>query len=1348
MPATLDKITDFPALVDYLRDELEWPIAADIGLDEATYDVTPEEIGLRSSVVGGGIEIKQLRPLNRVQPWGVFFLNLPSAKLPVTLVRNILGKLAIKKRASANKSEQAAFAKHDLLFIAATGSTPDRRLAFAHFADDDVKGDAATLKVLGWDADDTPRRLGLTEASLRTKLHWPDDPVDVDQWRKQWGEAFAHADTPTVVRESKQMAKELAALARRIRDRAKDLIAAQTANGSLVKLHKAFKEALIHDLTPEGFADTYAQTIAYGLLSTAISRASGALTQDDMAANVAGTSPFLKEMLGTFIEAGGRKSGKAQGLDFDELGITDVVELLRNADMEAVLADFDRKNPDEDPVIHFYELFLKQYDAAQKVKRGVFYTPRPVVGFIVRSVDEVLRTEFGLEDGLASTATWEEVIAASKGKEGAEIVLPKGAKDSDPFVRILDPATGTGTFLVECIDLIHTTMVKKWKAAGKRDGEVGALWNAYVPAHLLPRLTGFELMMAPYAIAHVKLGLKLADTGYAFRSNEPARIYLTNALEPAQDTDMQLAFMSEALAHEARAANKAKETSFTVVVGNPPYKGESANPSKDAKGKLTAAGKLIQHFFLVDGKPLGERNAKWVNNDYSKFYAYSERILKTAGTGVIGFITSNSWLDSPTFRGVRASLLDTFSQMWIIDCHGNVSKSEKAPDGTPDKGVFEIEEGTNITVGMHATKRRIVYQHDLLGKSADKYAWLNKHSALSGAKVALAASPPLRQLVPVDATNVAEFDAFPSLEFAMPLRSVGMATARDNLTLHFSYLELVDTTNKFLSLDPEDARAHFVLGKDARDWKVKLAQQDLRSASIDKLAERVLYRPMDERWTAYSGKTKGFICMPRGEFMSHMRSMPNVGLITSRLTKGERFAHAAATDKVTEVICLSPKTSNNGFLFPLWLKPQGTETRTLPNIAPAFAASVAALTGLTYDDCIEGSKQGALGGILPERAEQTAMFAPARRERGKSGESFGPRDLFDYIFAVLHSPAYRARYADYLRSDFARIPLPGSRAVFEALVPLGTELVALHLLDAESLPILKDPKGVRLAGSGEARVAYKPEYDAKLGRVTINATRWFESIPQVTWDFHVGGYQPAQKWLKDRAARGGKKASDGRVLTDEDILHYRRMIVALTRTSELMQQVDAVVEDYGGWPGAFVAASSPAPAQLPALAAVPDGSWTWLPSIQPRDRLRYAAQYALWQMDPGHDASRIRFVIASLAEPALLTPLLSDDDRAAWLRLIGPDAQPSVGVVRLRPEINGAWRAMFETMITSGQLTEQSDGSWSRGQYFSDSGLDAFSIDAQRTAFAIRAVETIEVSNLKIAVAAEDNVVWASFGIG
>ena len=535
----------------------------------------------------------------------------------------ILGRLTVKKRQASNDPSRPAFLKSDLLFITSTGAGAERRLAFAHFQDDPLGGNAATLKILGWDGDDTPRRLALTKSTLAAKLHWPDNPADTEHWRAQWSAAFTRADTRTVVRDSKAMAKALAALARRIRARATELIEAQTADGSLVKLHAAFKEALIHDLKPAGFADTYAQTITYGLLSTAISRASGALTQDDMTANVAGTSPFLKEMLGQFIEAGGKKAGRASAnLDFDELGVGEVVELLRNADMDAVLADFDRKNPDEDPVIHFYELFLKEYDAEQKVKRGVFYTPRPVVGFIVRSVDEVLRTEFHLADGLASTATWGEVIAASAARGDAKpITLPAGAALADPFVRILDPATGTGTFLVECVDLIHKTMLAKWQAEKRSKAEIKALWNAYVPKHLLPRLTGFELMMAPYAIAHVKLGLKLSDTGYTFGSDARARIYLTNALEPARE--MQLDFSFAALAHEAIAANDAKLAIHTIVIGNPPYSSSVSEPPSLMK----RLGEWK--------KALGETKAD-LNREEWKFLKLASVIIECSGVGQIG----------------------------------------------------------------------------------------------------------------------------------------------------------------------------------------------------------------------------------------------------------------------------------------------------------------------------------------------------------------------------------------------------------------------------------------------------------------------------------------------------------------------------------------------------------------------------------------------------------------------------------------------------------------------------------------------------------------------------------------
>jgi len=1165
MAAALDQITDFPALVEYLRDELEWPIPEDISLDDATYDVTPEELGLKAEAIGGGIEIKQLRPLNRAQPWGVFFLNLPNAKLPVTLVRNILGKLAVKKRASANKSQQAAFAKHDLLFIAATGASSERRLAFAHFANDEIKGDAAILKVLGWDANDTPRRLGLTEASLKIKLHWPDDPTNADHWRKQWGEAFTHSDTRAVVRDSRAMAVALAALARRIRERAKELIAAQTDTGSLVQLHRAFKEALIHDLTPEGFADTYAQTIAYGLLSAAISRSSGALVQENVTDVVHPTSPFLKEMLGTFIEAGGRRPGKANaGLDFDELGITEVVELLRNADMEAVLADFDRRNPDEDPVIHFYELFLREYDAEQKVKRGVFYTPRPVVGFIVRSVDEVLRTEFGLEDGLASTATWGEVIATSKGKEGADIKLPEGAKASDPFVRILDPATGTGTFLVECVDLIHKTMVRRWSKEGLGKGpthpNIKALWNEYVPKHLLPRLTGFELMMAPYAIAHVKLGLKLADTGYNFGSDARAQIYLTNALEPAQDLDMQLDFMSEALAHEAKAANEAKEVRFTAVIGNPPYSNF---------GQLNQMPSILA--LLSDYKrDLDEKKIN-LNDDFIKFIRFAQHSIVQSNVGVIGFITNNVFIDGITHRQMRKHLLGEFDRMMILDLHGSSRKQEVAPDGSLDENVFDIQQGVGISIfirretGLRAT----VMQGDLWGSYDTKVNALTGRVAPELATSSLSPREPQFWLAP-RREGPSEYVNFPKVQADIFIETnAGIQTKRDELVYSFTEEELIKRTAHFCSLGEKDARRVFGLPEDGRDWTVRAAQMDLGSGKA--INAQILRRPFDLRWSRYSGRTKGFMAYPRAPLMLSALSH-NVLLLTVRNARRGNVDSFFVSRGLVDKDGVSP--FDNATFFPLYRynvqQPEVVAAeKAHVNIAPAFAVRVAACTGLTYDDCVEGAKQAVLGGILPKKAEQTAMFAPAPRERGQPGKGFGPRDLFDYTYAVLHSLDYRKRYADYLKSDFARIPLPGSRGLFEALVALGTELVALHLLDVETLPFLKDPKGIRLAGSGEARVEKKPEFNAALGRVEISARRWFEIVPQVAWDFPVGGYHPAQKWLKDRAAKGGKKAIDGRVLTDDDILHYRRIIVALTRTAELMPMIDEVIEKHGGWPGAF-----------------------------------------------------------------------------------------------------------------------------------------------------------------------------------
>ena len=604
----LQAIRTFPSLVKYLRDDLGWPIDAD-RWDDLYFDYEAEELGIDARTAAKIAGIKQLRPLADGQPWGIFFVKFEPKRLPVVALRRILSRLVIRKRASSRKADQPSWHLHDLLFISNYGEGEDRKITFAHFAQENGSSDLPTLKVLGWDDADTALHIDHVHKELTQHLCWPDDETDLEGWRESWSATFTlrHRE---VITTSKALSIHLAQLATRIRKRVNAILAHETDKGPLRTLMAAFKEALIHDLSEDDFADTYAQTITYGLLSARVSRPAG-LVAENIIDMMPPTNPFLRDLLSTFLTVGGRK-GK---IDFDEVGINDVVNALRDANMEAVLRDFGDRNPAEDPVIHFYELFLKEYDAKKRMQRGVFYTPRPVVSYIVRSVHELLQSEFGLEDGLADTTTWGEMA-----RKHWDLTIPEGTDPDSPFVVILDPACGTGTFLVEAIDAIYKAMTAKWRKAGKTDlYDIPRLWNRYVADHLLPRLHGYELLMAPYAIAHMKIGLKLFETGYKFASDERARIYLTNALEPPRA--FQASFDVPALAHEAKAVNQVKRRqAFNVVIGNPPYSGISSNMAPWIDGLLKGTlpdGTSTASYYHVDGQPLGERKL-WLQDDYVK----------------------------------------------------------------------------------------------------------------------------------------------------------------------------------------------------------------------------------------------------------------------------------------------------------------------------------------------------------------------------------------------------------------------------------------------------------------------------------------------------------------------------------------------------------------------------------------------------------------------------------------------------------------------------------------------------------------------------------------------------------
>lgn len=712
----LARIRDFTQLVVYLRDDLGWPIGSD-QFEELTFEYTPEEIGVDMKNAAKIQEIKRLRPLVSGQPWGIFFIKFEPKRLPVVALRRILSQVAIKKRASSHQSERQAWAIEDLLFISNFGEGEERHITFAHFSTPQTRHDLPTLKVLGWDNLDTPLHLDAIASELTEHLAWPDDVDDVESWRERWRATFSlrHRE---VITTSKQLSARLAELAGAIRDRIRTVLAIETEIGPLTKLMKAFKATLIHDLDEADFSDMYAQTIAYGLLSARITDPLRG-TADDFAAHLR-TNPFLRELMATFLRVGGRRGeiGGA-GIDFDELGVCDVVELLDQADMEAVVRDFGDLNPQEDPVIHFYEHFLAYYDKTQKLRRGVFYTPRPIVSFIVRSVDELLRNEFNLKDGLADITTWGEMT-----ERHVDLSIPADVSPDQTFVQILDPATGTGTFLVEVIDLIHNTMVAKWQSEGHDGTKIQALWNEYVPVYLLPRLHGYELLMAPYAIAHLKIGLKLYETGYLFESNERARVYLTNALESAGDEQLTLDFLP-ALAREVEEVNQIKRMQrFTVVVGNPPYSGLSSNMGSWVDGLLKGKsrdGTPTTSYYNVADKPLGERKV-WLQDDYVKFIRLSQWLLDCTGIGVHGYISNHGYLDNPTFRGMRWSLMQTFHLIHLIDLHGNMKKRETPPTGGRDVNVFDIQQG--VAIGLYtkaATTRTGVCHRDLWGERENKY---------------------------------------------------------------------------------------------------------------------------------------------------------------------------------------------------------------------------------------------------------------------------------------------------------------------------------------------------------------------------------------------------------------------------------------------------------------------------------------------------------------------------------------------------------------------------------------------------------------------------------------------------
>ncbi|MDP2968270.1 MAG: type ISP restriction/modification enzyme, partial [Deltaproteobacteria bacterium] len=717
-------------------------------------------------------------------------------------------------------------------------------------------------------------------------------------------------------------------------------------------------------------------------------------------------------------------------------------------------------------------------------RRGVYYTPEPVVSYIVRSLNAILKERFGRQDGFATQS-----------------------------VTVLDPAGGTLTFLAEAAKLAVEEFVGKYGEGSKAK---------FIEDHILKHFFAFELMMAPYAAGHLKMGYLLEELGHKLTGDERFQFYLTNTLEMEELAQTSLPGMAS-LSEESHLAGKVKrERPILVILGNPPYSGHSANKGDWIKDQ-------IETYKRVDGKPLGEKNPKWLQDDYVKFIRFAQWKIDQIGEGVLGFITNHGYLDNPTFRGMRQSLMDSFDEIYILDLHGNSLKKEKAPDGSKDENVFDIQQGVAIALFVkrkQSVPRKTLMHSEIWGAREQKYEWLIKHELKKTDWSRLKPVSPFYLFVPRDERLNKRFQSYLSIPAIFPVNSVGIVTARDHLTIHWTSHQVWTTVLNFASLDPEIARQAYQLGNDARDWKVKLAQEDLKKSGPTKgNIVPILYRPFDIRYTYYTGNSKGFHCMPRGGVMRHMLQ-PNLALLTHRREEIQiPYTHFLVTNLISEHGVLSSKTTNYHFPLYLYLESQKTKRNRITTL-------------MLFEPEMSYTVKRKVANIASELLETLTS---------NYNRQLTPEDIFNYIYSIVYSNAYRKKYAEFLKTDFPRIPFTKDYLLFKKLAEKGEELVELHLLKSKKLikPI------ARCEGSGDLRVV-KVTYDQKKGHVHINPEKWFAGVPPEVWEYHIGGYQVAEKWLKYRKGKG---------LSSEEVAHYARVVTTIAETISIQESLDALFKE-------------------------------------------------------------------------------------------------------------------------------------------------------------------------------------------
>jgi predicted helicase len=906
-----------------------------------------------------------------------------------------------------------------------------------------------------------------------------------------------------------RLAEMMAGKARLMADIIEKSLNEDDETGNLSNLKRqmlSFQRMLISDITNKSYSDLYAQTIAYGLFAARYHDTTlTTFSREEAVKLIPKSNPFLRKLFKDIAD---------DELDHRLVWIVDeLVSVFLASDVASIMKDFGKSTKQEDPVVHFYETFLGAYNPALRKARGVWYTPQPVVNFIVRAVDDILKTEFGLADGLAD-----------KSKKKIKVNYQGKLIDKEVHqVQVLDPATGTGTFLAETIKHIHK----------KYEGMQG-IWSKYVEDDLIPRMNGFELLMASYAMAHLKLDMLLTDTGYVPTKDQRLRVFLTNSLEEPNPDSGTL--WGNLLSDEADQANEVKrDTPVMCVIGNPPYSVSSTNKSP-----------WIQNLIGDYKKDLNEKKIN-LDDDYIKFIRHGQYYIDKNGNGILAFISNNSFIDGITHRQMRKHLLESFDKIYILDLHGSAKKKEVCPDGSADQNVFDIMQGVSINIFIKTGKKNKnvlgdLFHSEIYGNREFKYNSLNNSNLNKVKWSKLNSKEPDLFFVPKVFENSKVYNQGFKVIDLFGVYGSGFKTERDAITIHFDKISLVNTVNDFQTLDENQIRNKYNLFKDARDWGVLRAKNDLIKNNDEKLIKKVVYRPFDERYTYYTGTSKGFIGTP-GNKVNSLLMKENLAILFKRQCK-QVFSYVFLINKPCESCTFESAYANN-ISFPLYLYPNNNAQQTIdqsssrtPNLNLEIVKEIGDKIGLSFTN-----------------------------EKDTTKDTFASIDILDYIYAVLHSPTYREKYKEFLKIDFPRVPYPKDQDTFWKLVKLGGEIRQIHLLESPVVEkfISKYPvTGTNVVGKIKfelSPLSISPQVEKisslegglkegdQVGKVFINETQYFEDVPEVAWNFYIGGYQPAQKWLKDRKDRE---------LQVDDIRHYLKIIVALTETNRLMKEVDKI----------------------------------------------------------------------------------------------------------------------------------------------------------------------------------------------